>query len=102
MVAFTLRNDTVENMDIGDEDGDSGGSRTTNPPSSSLANAKKRSEIRTFSYHATVGLGNFVQRCGEESGTRDVKAESWARLSCLYEKVTFISWLDDRATFFFR
>jgi hypothetical protein len=30
-----------------------------------------------------------VQRCGEESGTRDVKAEGWAPLSCLYEKVTF-------------
>jgi hypothetical protein len=67
MVTFTYRNDTVDDMDIGDEDGDGDGSpvRTTNPPSSSLANANKQSEIRTFSYYAVVDLGKIAQRSGE-------------------------------------
>jgi len=51
MVAFTYRDDEVDDMDIGDEDGDSDGSLvlTMNPPSSSLANANKRSRITSLS-----------------------------------------------------
>ena len=69
MVTFTYRNDTVDDMDIGDEDGDGDGSpvRTTNPPSSSLVNANKQSEIRTFSYYSVVDLGKIAQRGGEGS-----------------------------------
>ena len=69
MVTFTYRNDTVEDMDIGDEDGDGDGSpvRTTNPPSSSLGNTNKQPEIRTFSYYIVVDLGTVAQRSGEGS-----------------------------------
>jgi len=69
MVTFTYRNDTVEDMDIGDEDGDGGGSpvRTTNPPGSSPANANKQPEIRTFSYYVIVDMGKIALRGGEGS-----------------------------------
>ena len=69
MVTFTYRNDTVEDMDLGDEDGDGDGSpvRTTNPPSSSLTSANKQPEIRTFSYYVVVDLGKIAQRGGEGS-----------------------------------
>ena len=69
MVTFTYRNDTVDDVDIGDEDGDGDGSpvRTTNPPASSLANANKQPEIRTFSYYVAVDLGRIAQRTGEGS-----------------------------------
>lgn len=67
MVTFTYRNDTVDDMDIGDEDGDGSPVRTTNPPSSSLANANKQPEIRTFSYYVVVDLGKIAQRSGEGS-----------------------------------
>ena len=69
MVTFTYRNDTADDVDIGDEDGDGDGSpvRTTNPPSSLLANASKQPEIRTFSYYVTVDLGKIAQRSGEGS-----------------------------------
>jgi len=69
MVTFTYRNDTVDDMDIGDEDGDGDGSpvRATNPPSSSLMNANKQPEIRTFSYYVAVDLGKIGQRSGEGS-----------------------------------
>lgn len=67
MVTFTYRNDTVDDVDIGDEDGDGDGSpvRTTNPPSSSLVNTNKQPEIRTFSYYVVVDLGAIAQRSGE-------------------------------------
>ena len=69
MVTFTYRNDTADDMDIGDEDGDSHGSpvRTVNPPGSSLASANKQPEIRTFSYYVVVDLGKIAQRIGEGS-----------------------------------
>jgi len=69
MVTFTYRNDTVDDADIGDEDGDGDGSsvRNPNPPSSSLANPNKQPEIRTFSYYAAVDLGKIAQRSGEGS-----------------------------------
>jgi len=69
MVTFTYRNDTVDDMDIGDEGGEGDGSpvRTTNPPSSSLANMNKQPEIRTFSYYVVVDLGKIAQRGGEGS-----------------------------------
>jgi hypothetical protein len=53
----------VDDMDIGDEDGDGDGSpvRATNPSSSSPAGANKQSEIRTFSYYAVVDF----ERSGE-------------------------------------
>lgn len=69
MVTFTYRNDTVDDVDIGDEDGDGDGSpvRTTNPQSSSPANTNKQPEIRTFSYYVTVDLGKIALRTGEGS-----------------------------------
>jgi len=69
MVTFTYRNDTVDDADVGDEDGDGSGSpvRITNPPGSSLANANKQPEIRTFSYYVAVDLGKIAQRTGEGS-----------------------------------
>ena len=69
MVTFTYRNDTVDDMDIGDDDGDGDGSpvRTTNPQSSSLANTNKQPEIRTFSYYVVVDLGKIALRSGEGS-----------------------------------
>jgi hypothetical protein len=67
MVTFTYRNDTVDDMDTGDEDGDGDGPpvRTTNPSSSSFASANEQSEIRTFSYYAVVDLEEFAQRVKE-------------------------------------
>ena len=67
MVTSTYRNDTVDDMDTGDGDGDGDGPpvRTTNPSSSSFANASKQPEIRTFSYYAVVDLGKFAQGIGE-------------------------------------
>ena len=68
MVTFTYRNDTVDDMDVGDEDGDGDGSpRAANPPSSSLAsmNTNKIPEIRTFSYYVVVDLGKI--RSGQGS-----------------------------------
>ena len=75
MVTFTYRNDTVDDMDIGDEDGDGDGSpvRTTNTPSSSLANANKQSEIRTFSYHSVVDLGKITEERGGGCGRETLK-----------------------------
>jgi len=69
MVTFTYRNDTADDVDIGDEDGDGDGSpvRTVNPQSSSLASASKQPEIRTFSYYVAVDLGRVAQRTGEGS-----------------------------------
>ena len=59
----------MDDVDIGDEDGDGDGSpiRATNTPSSSLANANKQPEIRTFSYYVAVDLGKVAQRTGEGS-----------------------------------
>lgn len=69
MVTFTYRNDTVDDMDIGDEDGGGQGSpiRTVNPPGSSPANTNKQPEIRTFSCYVVVDLGKIAQRGGEGS-----------------------------------
>lgn len=69
MVTFTYRNDTVEDMDIGDEDGDGDRSpvRITNPPGSSLANTNKQPEIRTFSYYVVVDLGRIALKSVEGS-----------------------------------
>ena len=69
MVTFTYRNDTVDDVDMGDENGAGDGSpvRTTNPSSSALANANKQPEIRTFSYYVVVELGKIAQRSWEGS-----------------------------------
>ena len=69
MVTFTYRNDTVDDADIGDEDGDGDGSpvRNTNPQSPSLVNTTKQPEIRTFSYYVAVDFGKIAQRTGEGS-----------------------------------
>lgn len=69
MVTFTYRNDTVDDVDIGDEDGDGNPSppRTPNPQSSSLTTANKQPEVRTFSYYVAVDLGKIAQRSGEGS-----------------------------------
>ena len=69
MVTFTYRNDTVDDVDLGDEDGDGDGSpvRTTNPSSSALGGANKQPEIRTFSYYVVTDLGKIAQRSGEGS-----------------------------------
>ena len=69
MVTFTYRNDTADDVDIGDEDGEGDGSpvRTPNPPISSLASTNKQPEIRTFSYYVAVDLGKIGQRSGEGS-----------------------------------
>jgi hypothetical protein len=70
MVSCPYRYDTVDDMDIGDGDRDGSPVRTTNLPSSSLANANNQLEIRTFSYYAIVGLGEIAQRsggCGRET-----------------------------------
>lgn len=69
MVTFTYRNDTVEDIDLGDEDGAGDGSpvRSTNPSNSPLANANKQPEMRTFSYYVAVDLGKIGQKSGEGS-----------------------------------
>ena len=67
MVTFTYRNDTVDDADIGDEDGDGSPVRTTNPSNSVLANANKQPEIRTYSYYVVVDLGKIAQRGGDGS-----------------------------------
>ena len=69
MVTFTYRNDTVDDADIGDEDGDGDGSplRNANPQNPSPANSNKQPEIRTFSYYVAVDLGKIAQRTGEGS-----------------------------------
>lgn len=69
MVTFTYRNDTVDDVDMGDENGPGDGSpvRTTNPSNSALANANKQPEIRTFSYYVVVELGKIAQRNWEGS-----------------------------------
>jgi hypothetical protein len=67
MVTFTYRNEAVDDMDVGDEDGDGSPVRTTNPPSSSVGNTNKLPEIRTFSYYVVVDLGKIGQRSGEGS-----------------------------------
>jgi len=68
MVTFTYRNDTVDDMDVGDGDGSPVG--TTNPSISALTNANKQPEIRTFSYYVAIDLGKIAQRGGE--GSMDV------------------------------
>lgn len=69
MVTFTYRNDTADDVDVGDVGGGSDGSpvRTVNPSISALANANKQPEIRTFSYYLVVDLGKIAQRSGEGS-----------------------------------
>ncbi|KAF9783108.1 dynactin p62 family-domain-containing protein [Thelephora terrestris] len=67
MVTFTYRNDTVDEVDLGDEDGDGSPVRTTNPSSSVLGGANKQPEIRTFSYYVVVDLGRIAQRNVEGS-----------------------------------
>jgi hypothetical protein len=71
MVTFTYRNDTADDIDIGDEEGDGDGSpvRTANPSSSVLMGAgqNKQPEIRTFSCYVVVDLGKISQRSGEGS-----------------------------------
>ena len=68
-VTFTYQNDTVGDMDIGDEDegGDGFPVRAMNPPSSLLANTNKQPEIRTFSYYIVVDSGKITQMSGEGS-----------------------------------
>ena len=69
MMTSAYRNDTVDDMDIGDDDGDGDGPpiRTTNPLSPPPANINKQPEIRTFSYYVVVDLGKVAQRSGEGS-----------------------------------
>jgi hypothetical protein len=73
MVTFTYRNDTVDDMGIGDggEDGGRSPARTTNSPGSSLANANKRS---TFSFCALVDLGKIAREWGGVRGRETLKA----------------------------
>lgn len=73
MVTFTYRNDTVDDVDVGDVDGGGDGSpvRITNPSSSALVNANKQPEIRTFSYYVAIYLGKIAQRSGEGSAGKD-------------------------------
>jgi len=57
----------VDDMVIGDEDGEGDGSLvwTANPPSSSLVNTKKRPDIMTFSHNVVDDSGNIARRSGE-------------------------------------
>ena len=73
MVTFTYRNDTADDVGLGDEDGDDHGSpvQTVNSPGSSLVSTNKQPEIRTFSYYVVVDLGNITQ--GIEEGSLDEK-----------------------------
>ena len=89
MVTSTYHNDTVDDMDTGDGDGDGPPVRTTNPSSSSFANASKQSEIRTFSYYAVVDLGKFAQGIGEGVGTKDTEVEGRVRLLCMHGEFGF-------------
>lgn len=72
-----IPNDTVDDMDIGDEDGDRDGSpvRTTNTPSSSFENTNEQPEIRTFSYYVVVDSRKTVLRGRKGLWTRDVKSK---------------------------
>jgi len=69
IATFTYPNDTVCDMDIGEEDGSGEGSpvRATNPPNFSLVNASGQPEVMTFSYYVVVVLGKIGQENGEES-----------------------------------
>jgi hypothetical protein len=64
MVAFTLWNDTVDNMDIGDEDGDSGGSRTTNPQVPRLRTQRSNRRSRRFRIMPLLGWRNCAEVWG--------------------------------------
>ena len=57
----------MDDVDVGDADGDGSPVRTTNPSNSPLTNASKQPETRTFSYYVAVDLGKITQRSGEAS-----------------------------------
>jgi hypothetical protein len=82
MVTFTYRNDTVDEVDLGDENGDGSPVRTANPSSSVLGGAD-----RTFPYYLIR-----IYRCGaglgQGCGTSQVHEAFVRILKCLFWSIT--------------